>query len=306
MSVRADLLILDGRHLLWRTSDAYRDLSAEVDGETIGTGGIYGFLSCAFRVHQRYGGMTVVAWEGKNNFRERLYPQYKGRDVEKTPEEKEVISDMSEQECRTIEMLSLMGVRQYRSEGYEADDTIGTLAVLGASLGKRVVIYSGDSDLRQLIRENIWTASPGYGGGKDTIYDAELVQRKHGVPPRLIASMKALAGDASDRIPGVPGCGPVTASSLLNRYGSLKAVLKAAAEKDDGWPVAKRFLDSIRQHAENVRLFAKLTRVRTDAPVQSAARPRKSQKEFVNQLLRYRFRSLVNPLELNGLMSMCR
>lgn len=301
MTVRADLLVLDGRHLLWRTSDAFRTLATEVDGETIPVGGVYGFLSVALRVHSRYGGVVVVAWEGRRNFRTRLYPPYKNRDKEPDAERVEIISEMGAQERILIDILQAMGVRQYRGVNCEADDVIGRLVGIGTKCRATTIVYSGDSDLRQLINERTFTASP--GKRSDTLYDSDAVEERHGVPPHLIAALKALAGDSSDNIPGLPGIGPKTAATLLSHYGCLTGIMRAARGKADDWPVSERFRAVVTENWRALKVYYTLTTIRTNMAVSSTP-PRRSQREVLRLLRALRFRSLASPAELHGLMKM--
>lgn len=304
MGVKASTLIFDGRHMLWRTVDAFGMLSTEVGGEEIGTGGIYGFLSVALRIHQRYGGQTIIAWEGTNNFRYKLYPEYKKKD-EPDQERLEFISDMAEQELRLKAILRAMGVEQYSGVGCEADDVIGRLATEHAASSKqRVIIYTGDSDLRQLVDGDITVVAPGRKG-KDAVYYEGAVFDKHGVHACHLADLKALAGDSSDNIPGIRGIGPKTAANLIAHYGDVEGIIKAAQDGPEGWKGPERFRQTIVDSAEDVRLFKKLTTIKTDAGMK-AIKPIRSQKRVVQYLTLYKFRSLVAPIELNGLMRMGR
>lgn len=305
MTIRADILVLDARHLLWRTADAFSDLSAVVDGEEMGTGGVYGFLSIALRVHNRYGGRVFVAWEGRTNFRDRLFPKYKRHDEERPPEIVETIEDMARQEAALIEILSAFGVRQFRGVDHEADDVIGTIAE--TYRGKTIVVYTGDSDLRQLVDDRVFVVAPtthGRGKGKDVLYDHAAVVARHGVEPRFIAQLKALSGDSSDAIPGVPGVGPKTAALLLNHYGSLGDVIRGASG-DDAWPSTPRIRSLVRANATNVALYYKLTKIRTNAKTE-AIPPTRDQAHAVKLLRRYKFASLVAPAELHSLTRMGR
>lgn len=300
--MKADLLIFDGRHLLWRTSDAFRDLSAEVGDQVIGTGGIYGFLSVAIRVYQRYGGKVVVAWEGHGNFRRDIYPDYKRKD-EPDEDTLELIRDMAGQEKRLMAILRALGVEQYLGKGCEADDVIGRLAHEASKDGKAVIIYSGDSDLRQLIDDNIRTVSPGYRGD-DTVYDKYKVLEKHGVPPGYVADLKALAGDSSDNIPGIKGIGPVTASKLIQAFGGINKVIKAASKATkEEWPVGERFRKPIIEQADDIKLFKRLTTIGTDLDWVCVT-PKKNKKTLLAHFMAYRFKSLLAPAEMHELMEM--
>lgn len=299
--MNAAVLIFDGRHLLWRTADAFRELSAEVNGSEMGTGAMYGFLSCAMKIHNRYGGTCVVAWEGEGNFRRDLWPQYKQR-AKQDPEMEALANEMRAQELRLKAMLRAIGVRQYCGVGYEADDVIGTVARNATLKGMPVVIYSGDSDLRQLVNDNVTVVAPGYRHRSDVTYTAIEVEEKHGVPPDKIADLKALAGDSSDGIPGIRGIGPKTAAQAIQGLGGIEKIIRTA-QKGAPMPIAERFRAPIAEGAETLRLFKRLTTIEVRATVRPI-NPKPSQSTLLRHLHTYRFRSLVAPAELHALMKM--
>lgn len=298
--MRADHLIVDGRNMLYRTADAFRILSVELAGEEIEVGGLYGFVSVLLKVHQRYGGRVHVAWEGKRsrNFRRELFPDYKKRG-EPDEETKRFLDSLQKQEVRLKALLRAIGVRQYFGLNCEADDVIARLAL--RLQAHSVVVYTGDSDLRQLVGiGRIVVASPGHKSN-DAIYSSAAdVEAKHGVPPSLLADMKALAGDASDAIPGVPGIGPKTASQLLLQLGSLDAVIEAAAGDPAAWPTTPRRKDLIHSHADAIRLYRRLTGLREDASIKRIER-KPDRQVLLAHLAAYRFRSLMYPSELMDL-----
>ena len=129
MTMRAT--IVDGKNLLWRNADAFSDLTTHVDGEEIRTGGMYGFVSGLLRIRSKYRGPVIVAWEGTDNFRMRLWPEYKRKRVEDaTPAQEELSREVVASEGRLNELLSHAGVRQYYGVECEADDVIATLATV--------------------------------------------------------------------------------------------------------------------------------------------------------------------------------
>lgn len=301
--MRADLLIIDGRHMLWRSCDAFQQLSVTLeDGEELGTGGMYGFLSILLRVHNKYGGRPVVAWEGKGNFRLKIYTQYKKKDEAPTEEHKELVDEMSEQERRLKALLRLLGVPQYEALGYEADDVIGTMATKAAKRGLLTGIYSGDGDLRQLVKEgSVFTISPGFKMGGDKVYaDDAAVKAKDLVPPRLIPDLKALAGDNSDNIPGVKGIGPKTAAQAIAKCGSLEGVLKAAQEGGETG-ISERFRAMIAAEVENIRLYKRLATIVCDATM-TKIEPARDPGRVRAHMMTYKFASLTQPAEWVGLM----
>lgn len=297
--MKPDLLVVDARHLLHRVNDAFKQLTAMVDGVEIATGGIYGWLGGAIRLHQKFRCRLVAAWEGDNNFRFKLWPGYKKRDV--SPELDLRTMDIEDQQRRLQELLQHLGVSQYAGIGCEADDVMGRLSRL-SERGKHVVIYSGDSDMRQLVSERVTVVAPTYG--KDVVYDAAKVREHHGIPAALISDMKALAGDSSDKIPGAKGIGEVTAVKLLNHYGSLEAILQAAEKGDPKWPLPVSSRKKIANDADQVRLFHLLTRIRTDLPME-AIKPKKDRDQAIRLMKLYKFRSLVfSAAELGVLLRM--
>jgi DNA polymerase-1 len=305
LGVKADILILDGRHLLWRTNDAFGMLSAELGDVEVATGGIYGFLSVAIRIHQRYGGRVIVAWEGRNNFRYKLYPEYKKKSE---PDEERLgfLQEMSDQELRLKSILRAIGVEQYKGIRCEADDVIGRLAHRYAAAERRVVVYTGDSDLRQLVGDFVTVVAPGRRGN-DAVFDSEeAVREKHEVSPPRLADLKALAGDGSDNIPGIKGVGPKTAAKLINAYGDVEDVIHAAKINEAAkppWPVAERFREPIAEAEDDIRLFKELTFIDGKREMALIA-PNRNKKRLIRQLVLYKFRSLMAPAELNELMKM--
>jgi 5'-3' exonuclease len=300
--MKVDTLIIDGRHALWRTSDAFKMLSAEIGKNIVGTGGIYGFICLASRVHQKYGGKTIVAWEGKNNFRKVLYEHYKEKSS-LDEEQLAIIEDMREQERRLKAILRAMGVEQYYGIRCEADDVIGRLSVENSKNEEDlVIIYSGDSDLRQLVKDNVYVASPGYKGSPDVIYDQQRVYEKHGVIPGNIADLKALSGDSSDNIPGLKGIGDKRAVQLINAYGDVEGVIEGAIGKHKAeWPLNEKFKGVVSENIEQLRLYKELTTIRVNMPME-IIKPNKNKDLLLKHFSVYRFASLMAKGEMHELM----
>ncbi len=118
--------------------------------------------------------------------------------------------------------------------GYEADDVLGTLARQARDAGCETVILSGDMDLLQLVDEGVVVQSSRRGSSEPVLYDVEAVRRRFGFDPIRIIDYKALRGDTSDNIPGVPGIGEKTATTLLRQFGSLDGVLAATGSMAQG------------------------------------------------------------------------
>lgn len=298
--------IVDGRHLLHRSSSAHSVLSTKVDGEEIPTGGVYGFLSVVARVKQRHGGRIRVAWEGDDNFRFKLFPGYKTRDDSESEEERRARrAEIELQERLLREILTACGVEQVEGRRCEADDVLGTLAARNRYAGKNTLVYTGDSDLTQVVRDE----GPGLGWIRvvapakrsDVVYDEAAVFERFGVAPNRIAHLKAIAGDNSDKIPGAPGLGPVAAAKILEAFGGLpEAIAFAREERGGSWPGTTRQLVIFRDAADDMELYLKLTNIRVK--VKTYSTPGKADRQKLRILLkRYRFASLLAPLEFNAL-----
>lgn len=275
---RPDLIIVDGRNLLFRCADAHRDLSVQLgEADRFPTGGVYGFLNVLTKVKQRYGGAIVIAWEGTDNFRYKLWPNYKNKHLPRAEHVEQFANELSLQETVLVDIMCRLGVKQFGGVGGEADDVIGTLA--DRFTDQDVGIFSNDSDLRQLVHDKrmMYTGwrkciCPGYGG-KDVLFGVAEVNAKYGVPPERIPDLKALGGDSSDGIPGVPGIGEKTAAQMLQTYGDLAGVIRAADEPRD-WKLSERFRQLILAHGGNLDLFLQLTTIKRDIKLTSwPARP---------------------------------
>lgn len=302
MRNRNKVLVIDGRNLLWRNADAFSDLTAHVDGEDIHTGGMYGFVAALLRLKSKYGGAVMVAWEGTNNFRYDLYPEYKQRG-DRSEQQEEVLKEVIANEGRLVELLSFAGVHQYYGIGCEADDVMAVIARKAAEKRKPTIIFTGDSDLRQLVNDWITVVAP--GRGKDAVYGDAEVRERHGVRPTRLPVLKALAGDSSDNIPGLPGIGDKTAAKLVSLYGSLPSVNMGANPEmeDDSWPVAERFKDIVWDGRERSKLFLQLTTIRDDVKLR-AVPVDIDKKQVVRRLKKYKFRTLSTAAELLGIMEL--
>ncbi len=146
--------------------------------------------------------------------------------------------------------------------GYEADDTIATLARQAVEQGLRVVVVSADKDLLQLVTEDVVVLNPGREGSGSTRFDRKAVEEKWGVPPERIADVLALVGDSVDNVPGVPGIGDKGARDLVREFGPVESVLEHADE-------VKRaaYREGLKSHRADALLSRQLVTLRTDAPV---------------------------------------
>lgn len=184
-------------------------------------------------------------------FRKSKYPEYKAN-RERPPDE------LTQQRPFVDEVVQAYGFPILRVPGYEADDVIGTL-VQRAKSTMDVLIVSADKDFMQLLGPSVKMFDPFTGAG--VTYDAELAQKKWGIPPNRFIDFLALMGDKIDNIPGVPGIGKKGASELIEKYGHLEGILENIEE------LKGRQRSALETHRDNARLSKELARIDTRVPL---------------------------------------
>ena len=215
------LLLVDGSSYLYRAFHAMPDLRA-VPGDpgSAPTGAIRGMINMLQKLRKDVPADYVACvFDAKGpTFRDEIYPQYK---AQRSP----MPEDLRAQIEPIHEVVRLLGWRVLDVPGVEADDVIGTLALLGSRQGLQVVVSSGDKDLAQLVDENITIIDTMNGKRRDLVG----VQAEFGVSARQMLDFQTLMGDAIDNVPGVEKVGPKTAAKWLQEYGSLQGVVDNAA-----------------------------------------------------------------------------
>jgi len=245
-------------------SEAYRayfamiraNLAVRETGEQ--TGAVFGFLRQLIAVIREHNpDSVVVAFDPKKTFRDDLFPAYKAT-RERMPD------DLRGQIGRIHQVLDAMNIRTLTVDNYEADDVIGTLAARAETAGMQVLIKTGDRDLFQLATDRvrvIYTSSR--NRGRNDIYDSAAVEQRFGVRSEQFVHMKALQGDSSDNIPGVPGVGEKSAVKLVRQFGSVQG-LYAGLEGI----TAKKLKQNLAEHREQVERNLELVRIVRDVPVE--------------------------------------
>lgn len=190
------------------------------------TAGIYGFARELLRIlEQEKPEYLAVAFDTGKTFRDNIFPEYKGTRA-KMPD------DLRAQIERIRQLVDAFNIPRLEMEGYEADDVLGSVALLANEQGLGVKIITGDRDLLQLVNKR--TAVYLAGDDQNYITDEDVTQ-KLGVPPAQVVDYKAIVGDKSDNIPGVPGVGEKTAISLLQKFGSLDAIYQNMDQVENRW-----------------------------------------------------------------------
>ena len=206
------LILVDGSSYLFR---AYHALPALTNSKGLNTGAAKGVIGMIRKLVADYAGdQVVVIFDAKGpTFRNDIYPEYKANRPPMPDELREQIEPIHE-------TIRAMGLPLICIGGVEADDVIGTLSVQAASIGREVVISTGDKDMAQLVNDHVTLINT----MNNTTMDHEGVVDKFGVPPALIIDLLALMGDKVDNIPGVAGVGEKTATALLQHLGGIDAI----------------------------------------------------------------------------------
>ncbi len=216
---------------------------------------VFGFCNMLARLLRDHIGthLAVVFDAGRVTFRNEIDPRYKAHRPDPP-------DDLVPQFGLIRDATAAFGVPAIELEGYEADDLIASYAEAVALEGGRATLVSSDKDLMQLVGSNVDMLDP---IKQKPIGPAE-VEEKYGVPPALMVEIQALMGDPVDNVPGVPGVGPKKAAALILEYGTVDAVLAAAA---DGRMKPGKQRDMLVEHAANARRSRQLVELRRDTPL---------------------------------------
>lgn len=289
------LYLLDGHALAYRAYFALtvgtRQPLQTSRGEP--TAAVYGFTSILLRIlEQEKPEYLAIAFDAGRTFRDDIFPEYKATRA-KMPDEMRVQMD------RIRQVVEAFGIPRLEIEGYEADDILGSAARQAVQEGYGVKIITGDRDLLQLVGPRVAVVLPGKSLSESvTFLSAEEVLAFMGVRPEQIVDFKALAGDKSDNIPGVPGIGEKTAQQLLQQYGSLDEIYAHLEAIEPRW---RAKLEAGREMAY---LSRELARIRTDLPLSFEIEQARSGQMDLRRLealfAELEFRSLLRRLSGSG------
>ena len=250
------LVLIDGHSILNRAFYGVPDLT---NSEGLHTNAVYGFLNIMFKIlDEEKADHLAVAFDLKEpTFRHKMYGDYKGT-------RKPMPQELHEQVPLMKEVLKAMGIPILTLPGYEADDILGTVAKRSQTAGVSVSVISGDRDLLQLADERIKIRIPKTSRGTTEIHDyyPEDVKREYHVTPREFIDVKALMGDASDNIPGVPSIGEKTATAIIEAYGSIENAYEHLDEIRP--PRAKKALE---EHYDMAQMSKELAAICIDCPI---------------------------------------
>ena len=285
---RPILMLIDGPSIVYRAYFAMMQTPLTTSDGMLVTG-IFGFLNIVLRGMQDLKpDYAIVSFDlGKPQFRFDAYPEYKaGRPS--------MPDDLRAQFPIVREIVTMMGMPIRELQGYEADDVIGTLALEAAAAEVDTYIVSGDLDGLQLVNDHIRLFTTRMGVANTVVYDEAKVMERYGLRPDQMLDYKALKGDTSDNIPGVPGVGEKTAVALLQQFGSLDALYEHLDE------VKGKLRERLAEHRESAFLSRRVGRIVTDLPVtlelETARTGRYDRRAVAQRLRELEFRSLIDRL----------
>jgi len=250
--------LIDGSGYIFRAYYALPPLSRKSDG--LPTGAVNGFCTMLYKLLEdsrsddsknKPTHFAVIFDSARKNFRNEIYKDYKANRTE-APED---LVPQFEYIRKSVEAFNVVSAEMLN---YEADDLIATYTEHILKKGAKVTIISADKDFMQLVKPGVRLYDP----MKSKVLGNKEVKEKFGVEPNRVIDVQALAGDASDNIPGVPGIGIKTAAELINKYKSLEKLLEKASEI----PQNKR-RETILQNKDKALLSRKLVELKIDVPV---------------------------------------
>jgi DNA polymerase-1 len=283
------LLLIDGHGLAYRAFHGMRLSLTTTKGEP--TNAVFGFTLMLLAVLNRFRpDQIVMTFDVGRTFRHELSADYKATRAPMPPE-------LRQQMDRIRQLVTAFAIPIREVKGFEADDVLGSLATRAAAEGFRVRIVTGDSDLLQLVTDDIHVVTPGANNSFSELreYDVAAVRERYGFDPPLVADYKALVGDTSDNIAGVPGIGAKTASALLSQFGPVENLGDHLEEIKP--PKARKALEE--GGLQTARAAKELTTIRRnlDVELDLAGREGGYDRDQVIELFReLEFRSLVDQI----------
>ena len=266
------LVLIDGHSILNRAFYGVPDLT---NAEGLHTNAVYGFLNIMLKIlEEEKADHLAVAFDlPEPTFRHKMFDAYKGT-------RKPMPEELREQVPLIKEALAAMEIPILTLAGYEADDILGTVAKQCQENGVDVSIVSGDRDLLQLADSHIKIRIPKTSRGTTEIHDyyPEDVKREYQVSPKEFIDVKALMGDSSDNIPGVPSIGEKTATSLIVSYGSIE---NAYAHLEEIRP--PRAQKALEEHYDLAQMSKELAAICTHCPVEFAYEDTKVENLYTSE-----------------------
>lgn len=291
--MREKIVLIDGHSILNRAFYGVPDLT---NAEGLHTNAVYGFLNIMFKIldEEQPEYLTVTFDVHAPTFRHKMYADYKGT-------RKPMAEELRQQVPVIKDVLRAMNIEIIEKEGLEADDLLGTISHMCEAEGMDVSIISGDRDTLQLATEHVKIRIPKTKQGKTEVedYNAGDVIEKYGVTPKEFIDVKALMGDVSDNIPGVPGVGEKTATKIIQDYHSIENAYEHADELKP--PRASRNLKEYWEQAKMSKVLATIdTHADIDFDIEKARHGDMYTKEAHELFQRLQFKNMLSRFDVEA------
>jgi DNA polymerase-1 len=249
------LLLFDGNALVHRAFHALPPLTQPKTGELVNA--VYGFASTLLKVFTDFKPTHwAVAFDRPTpTFRHEMFEDYKAQRPA-APEE------LKSQIRKVHQLVDAFHIPVFEIDGFEADDVLGTLSQQADEQGIETVIVTGDNDMLQSVLPRVKALAPRRGFTDTVLYDEQKVEQKYGIKPEQLPDLKALVGDVSDNIPGLPGIGEKTATKLLQQYGSLQGIYSHIGEI-----TPRKLQDTLQEYSTQAFRNKELSTIVKDVPI---------------------------------------
>ncbi|MFP4489247.1 MAG: 5'-3' exonuclease H3TH domain-containing protein, partial [Bacteroidales bacterium] len=279
------LFLLDAYALIFRSYYAFIR-NPRINSKGLNTSAVFGFMLTLEEILQKQdpSHIAVVFDPPGPTFRHEIYKEYKAnRDA--TPEDIKLAVPYIKG------ILEAYGIPVYESEGFEADDLIGTMSRQAADIGYRTYMMTSDKDFMQLVTDKVMMYKPAARGGPAEVMGPEEVCRKFGIDePAQVIDILALMGDTADNIPGAPGIGPKTAQKLIAEYGSVEKLI------ENSHLLKGKQKEIIENNREEILFSKRLVTIETNVPFEL------KEKEIVRKEMdRERLKELFGELEFRSM-----
>lgn len=291
--IKNRFVLIDAFALIFR---AYYGLPTKLSHNGQPIQAVYGFtsalLSAIRTLEPEY--LAVGLDVGKPTYRHKEFKDYKI----KRPEAPE---DLKAQIPLVIELLKTMDIPTFGEAGYEGEDVIATIV---ANVKCQItnnkfeyIIVTGDMDTLQLIDEDVKVYSASKGVNQAMMYDEDKVKEKYGLTPNQFVDYKALRGDPSDNIPGVPGIGEKGAAKLIQEFGSIETLYKKIKKNNK---ISPKLITILQENKEQAFMSYKLSKIQTNAPIDFKLKDAKihhyDKQKTIKLFEEYGFKSLISRL----------
>ncbi len=296
------LLLIDGNSIMNRAFYGIMSNKMLTTDNGKYTNALYGFLAVLFKnLDEVKPDYILVAFDSKTgaNTRKEKYEGYK-KSRHKMPDE------LAEQMPEIKEILKSMNINYLEMDNYEGDDILGSCAKQFASDNLQAYILSGDRDLFQLADDNIIIRIPRtkMGRTETEIYNKAKIQEEYGMPPKGLIELKALMGDSSDEIPGVPGVGPKTATELLIKYKTVSQLYKEVEKDEKGLKFKPKLREKLLENKHLAEISREIGTINTKAKLPFKLEDLKlkpwDKQEVIRLFKYYKFNRFMERFNLNA------